>query len=42
MSIALRLSIQFDRNLKYAAYEDPEELGAFTIETTGGQVRERL
>lgn len=39
MSIALRLSIQFDRNLKYAAYEEPEELGAFTVETTGGPCR---
>lgn len=39
MSIALRLSIQFDRNLNYAAYEEPEELGAFTVETTGGTCR---
>lgn len=39
MSIALRLSIQFDRNLKYAAYEEPEELGAFTVETATGPCR---
>lgn len=39
MSIALRLSIQFDRNLQYTAYEEPEELGAFTVETTGGPCR---
>lgn len=39
MSIALRLSIQFDRNLNYTAYEKPEELGAFTVETTGGLCR---
>lgn len=39
MSIALRLSIQFDRNLNYAAYEEPEELGAFTVETTNGACR---
>lgn len=39
MSIALRLSIQFDRNLNYAAYEEPEELGAFTVETASGTCR---
>lgn len=39
MSIALRLSIQFDHNLNYAAYEEPEELGAFTVETAGGPCR---
>lgn len=39
MSIAMRLSIQFDRNLQYAAYKEPEELGAFTVETTGGSCR---
>lgn len=39
MSIALRLSIQFDRNLNYAAYEEPEELGAFTVETANGPCR---
>lgn len=39
MSIALRLSIQFDRNLNYTAYEEPEELGAFTVETASGPCR---
>lgn len=39
MSIALRLSIQFDRNLNYAAYEEPEELGAFTVKTANGTCR---
>lgn len=39
MSIALRLSIQFDRNLNYTAYEKPEELGAFTVETASGPCR---
>lgn len=39
MSIVLRLSIQFDRNLNYTAYEESEELGAFTIETASGPCR---